>query len=104
MENRPVVVGSGPAGLLAGYYLAQKGYRPLILERGFPVKERVPAIRRFDDGGPFEPQNNYLFGEGGADSVGAARDERAGAVALPEVGRTHESAPLSADRDTTRDR
>lgn len=66
MENRPVVVGSGPAGLLAGYYLAQKGYRPLILERGFPVKERVPAIRRFDDGGPFEPQNNYLFGEGGA--------------------------------------
>jgi uncharacterized FAD-dependent dehydrogenase len=66
LEHRPVIVGSGPAGLLAGYYLAQKGYRPLIIERGFPVKDRVPAIRRFDKGEPFEPQNNYLFGEGGA--------------------------------------
>lgn len=66
LEHRPVVVGSGPAGLLAGLYLAQRGYRPLIVERGCPVKERVPAIRRFDSGGPFEGHNNYLFGEGGA--------------------------------------
>ncbi len=66
LEHRPVIVGSGPAGLLAGYYLAEKGFRPLIIERGFPVKDRVPAIRRFDNGEPFEPQNNYLFGEGGA--------------------------------------
>ncbi|MBI1314792.1 FAD-dependent oxidoreductase [bacterium] len=66
LNDRPVIVGSGPAGILAGYYLALKGFRPLIIERGFPVKERVPAIRRFDSGGPFEPQNNYLFGEGGA--------------------------------------
>ena len=66
LEHRPVVVGSGPAGLLAGYYLAQKGYRPLILERGYAVKERVSAIRKFDKGGPFEEENNYLFGEGGA--------------------------------------
>lgn len=66
LEHRPVVVGSGPAGLLAGWYLAQKGYRPLIVERGCPVKERVSAIRRFDSGGPFEAHNNYLFGEGGA--------------------------------------
>jgi uncharacterized FAD-dependent dehydrogenase len=66
MPDRPVVVGSGPAGLLAAYYLAQKGYRPLVIERGRPVKERVPAIRAFDAGGEFEPENNYLFGEGGA--------------------------------------
>lgn len=66
LADRPVVVGSGPAGLLAGYYLALKGFRPLIIERGLPVKQRVPAIRRFNAGGPFEPQNNYLFGEGGA--------------------------------------
>lgn len=66
LEHRPVVVGSGPAGLLAGYYLAQKGYRPLILERGQPVKSRVPAIRDFDSGGEFDRENNYLFGEGGA--------------------------------------
>ncbi|MFN3159388.1 MAG: NAD(P)/FAD-dependent oxidoreductase [Rubinisphaera brasiliensis] len=64
--HRPVVVGSGPAGLLAGYYLAKKGYQPLVLERGKAVKERVPAIRTFDRGGEFDRENNYLFGEGGA--------------------------------------
>lgn len=65
-QERPVIVGSGPAGLLAGYFLAARGYAPLILERGRPVKERVPAIRAFDRGGRFERENNYLFGEGGA--------------------------------------
>jgi uncharacterized protein len=64
--ERPVIVGSGPAGLLAGYYLALRGYAPLILERGQPVKERVPAVRAFDDGRDFDEENNYLFGEGGA--------------------------------------
>ena len=66
LEHRPVVIGSGPAGLLAGYYLAWKGYCPLILERGPAVKERVPAVRDFDRGGVFDRENNYLFGEGGA--------------------------------------
>jgi uncharacterized FAD-dependent dehydrogenase len=66
LSERPVVIGSGPAGLLAGYYLALRGYRPLILERGQAVKDRVPALRAFDGGGPFERENNYLFGEGGA--------------------------------------
>ncbi|MGE5191493.1 MAG: NAD(P)/FAD-dependent oxidoreductase [Deltaproteobacteria bacterium] len=66
LPERPVVVGSGPAGLLAAYYLALRGYRPLILERGEAVKERVGAIRAFDRGGSLDPENNYLFGEGGA--------------------------------------
>ena len=66
LEDRPVVVGSGPGGLLAAYYLAVRGYQPLVLERGDPVKERVGAIRDFDRGGPLDPENNYLFGEGGA--------------------------------------
>jgi len=66
LEHRPVVVGSGPAGLAAAYYLALKGYQPLVLERGRPVKERVHTVRRFDSGGPHDPEDNYLFGEGGA--------------------------------------
>lgn len=66
MPERPVIVGSGPAGLLAGYFLAMHGYRPLIIERGQAVKERVPAIREFDSGGAHDTENNYLFGEGGA--------------------------------------
>ena len=65
--SRPVVVGSGPAGLLAGYYLARRGYRPLIIERGQPVKERVPVLRAFDrHEADHQNENNYLFGEGGA--------------------------------------
>jgi uncharacterized FAD-dependent dehydrogenase len=51
LAHRPVIVGAGPAGLLAAYYLARRGYSPLILERGQAVKERVPAIRAFDAGG-----------------------------------------------------
>ncbi len=66
LNERPIVVGSGPGGLLAAYYLAVRGYRPIVLERGDAVKQRVPAIRAFDRGGPFDRENNYLFGEGGA--------------------------------------
>jgi uncharacterized FAD-dependent dehydrogenase len=66
LEQRPVIVGAGPAGLFAGYLLACHGYRPLILERGRAVKERVADVRRFDQGGPLDPESNYLFGEGGA--------------------------------------
>ena len=64
--HRPVVVGSGPAGLFAAYFLAIDGYRPLILERGKAVKDRVADVRRFDAGGVVDPESNYLFGEGGA--------------------------------------
>jgi uncharacterized FAD-dependent dehydrogenase len=61
-----VLVGSGPAGLVAGYFLAAAGYRPLILERGRPVRDRICDVHAFDAGGPFNPESNYLFGEGGA--------------------------------------
>jgi uncharacterized FAD-dependent dehydrogenase len=66
LRHRPVVIGSGPGGLIAAYFLAEAGYCPLLLERGTPVNERIGHVRAFDAGGPLTPQSNYLFGEGGA--------------------------------------
>ncbi len=66
LEHRPIVIGAGPAGLFAGYLLATAGYRPIVLERGRDVKDRVADVRAFDAGGPVDPESNYLFGEGGA--------------------------------------
>ena len=62
----PVVIGAGPAGMVAAYFLAQQGYRPIVLERGRPVRDRIQDVRAFDLGGPLNPESNYLFGEGGA--------------------------------------
>jgi uncharacterized protein len=66
LKQRPIMIGSGPAGLAAAYLLAEHGYRPLVLERGRAVRERIRDVRAFDAGGPLDPESNYLFGEGGA--------------------------------------
>jgi uncharacterized FAD-dependent dehydrogenase len=66
LAHRPVVVGSGPGGLVAAYFLAAGGYCPLVLERGRPVRDRIHDVHAFDAGGPLNPESNYLFGEGGA--------------------------------------
>lgn len=66
LRHRPVVLGSGPGGLFAAWLLAREGYQPLILDRGPAVPERVRALRRFEREGFHDPENNILFGEGGA--------------------------------------
>lgn len=66
-DVRPIVVGAGPAGLFAALYLAERGARVLLLDRGGPVEDRVPAVNRFwQRKAPLDPENNLLFGEGGA--------------------------------------
>jgi hypothetical protein len=66
LPHRPVVVGSGPGGLVCAYFLAQLGYKPILLERGTKVNDRIRDVKTFDDGGAFHSESNYLFGEGGA--------------------------------------
>jgi uncharacterized FAD-dependent dehydrogenase len=66
LSSRPVVVGSGPAGLFCAYLLAEHGYRPLILERGEKMEERVQSVSKFFEEGILNPNSNVQFGEGGA--------------------------------------
>jgi uncharacterized FAD-dependent dehydrogenase len=66
LSQRPIVIGTGPAGLIAGWLLANAGYRPLLIERGRSVRDRIRDVAAFDGGGPLDPESNYLFGEGGA--------------------------------------
>lgn len=66
LSYRPIIVGSGPAGLFAGLVLAQKGYRPLILERGQSVEKRVGIVKKYWEKGELDLQTNVQFGEGGA--------------------------------------
>ena len=64
--ERVVIVGTGPAGLLCGYYLALCGRKPLLIERGSPMWERVGKVSAFWKEGVLDPDTNVSFGEGGA--------------------------------------
>lgn len=66
LAGRPVVIGMGPCGLFAGLELAKRGYRPVILERGPAMADRVDAVERFRRDHVLDPEANMLFGEGGA--------------------------------------
>ncbi len=84
LVNRPIIVGSGPAGLFCAYMLASYGYDPVILERGKTVEERTRDVTGFWNGGGLNPKSNVQFGEGGA---GTFSDGKLNTLVKDTVGR-----------------
>ncbi len=66
LENRPIIVGFGPAGMFAGLVLSELGYNPIILERGEAIEERSESVEKFWKEGILKTTSNVQFGEGGA--------------------------------------
>lgn len=66
LNHRPIIVGSGPAGLFTAYLLAEHGYQPLVLERGEKIEKRVETVNHFWKTGLLNKESNVQFGEGGA--------------------------------------
>ncbi|MBN2491907.1 MAG: hypothetical protein JXQ29_13755, partial [Planctomycetes bacterium] len=60
------VVGAGPCGVFAAARLVERGFRPVLLERGKPTEARLKDLRQFRLQGRLDPESNVLFGEGGA--------------------------------------
>ncbi|MBQ7817184.1 MAG: hypothetical protein IJ388_00100 [Oscillospiraceae bacterium] len=65
-DQRPVVVGFGPAGMFAALVLALSGLRPIVLERGEDAKTRHEKVSHFFKTGQLDTRSNVQFGEGGA--------------------------------------
>lgn len=85
-KRRPVVVGSGPAGLFASLTLASRGIPVILLERGRPLQQRIADTTSFWEHGILDPESNVHFGEGGAGTFSDGklttrlRDSRIGMV------------------------
>lgn len=87
VSNRPVIVGMGPAGLFAAYFLAQAGFKPILLERGKSVEERQKDVEHFWESGDLNTESNVQFGEGGA---GTFSDGKLNTLVKDKYGRNKE--------------
>ena len=66
MLPRPVIAGFGPCGIFAALILAEAGLKPIVIERGRAVDDRMRDVQRFWEEGILDPESNVQFGEGGA--------------------------------------
>jgi len=64
--RRVIIVGAGPAGYFAALELIERGYKPLVFDRGKDVRTRRRDLRAIQQFGKVNPHSNYCFGEGGA--------------------------------------
>lgn len=62
----PIIIGAGPAGIFAGLTLVNNGIRPIIIEQGKKIEERIEDVETFRKLGKLNEMSNVQFGEGGA--------------------------------------
>lgn len=94
LKYRPIIVGSGPAGLFCAYMLAKHGYKPLILERGEKVEQRVLTVEKFWKTGKINKESNVQFGEGGA---GTFSDGKLNTLVKDKMNRNKEVLKIFAE-------
>lgn len=92
-SERPVIVGTGPAGLFCGYLLAKHGFRPILLERGADMDTRVRDVEHFWKTGILNTESNVQFGEGGA---GTFSDGKLNTLVKDKDGRNQEVLQIFA--------
>ncbi len=63
---QPIIIGSGPAGLFCALTLIDNGYKPIIIEQGSQVEDRINVIEEYKYKAKINTQCNVQFGEGGA--------------------------------------
>lgn len=99
MKTAPVIIGSGPAGLFCAYSLARMGYRPILLERGKQVEDRIMDVEEFWKTGRLDPDSNVQFGEGGA---GTFSDGKLNTLIHDSSGRGREVLRIFAEHGASR--
>lgn len=93
-EERPVIIGFGPAGMFAALKLAESGLRPVVYERGESVDARKKTVEQFWSGGGLNTESNVQFGEGGA---GTFSDGKLNTAIKDSTGRIHEVLRVFAE-------
>lgn len=94
LQHPIVIVGTGPAGLFCGYFLALHGYRPILLERGRCVEDRKRDVEKFWETGCLDTVSNVQFGEGGA---GTFSDGKLNTLVKDKDGRNRAVLQVFAD-------
>lgn len=93
-EDRPVIIGFGPAGMFAALKLAEAGLRPIVFERGDSIGQRKKEVEAFWQGGALNTESNVQFGEGGA---GTFSDGKLNTAIKDPTGRIHEVLRIFAE-------
>ena len=94
LSERPVIIGSGPAGLFCAYMLSQNGYCPILLEQGEDVDKRSQSVEEFWNGGKLKKHSNVQFGEGGA---GTFSDGKLNTLVKDKYGRNNKVLEIFVD-------